>query len=724
LSTRRLVGAVAFSGAFILTAALTTASPVTAATSGPTQLPNGFRAVAVDGSTGRVFVSSPSSGTISVLDFAGNLLSTISGEAGPGAMVVNNGELYVALVNLGAIDVFNTSSLAKTATLGQGHLVAPGPLVMAGGKLWTSTGQCGNWSTELASVDPSSGAVSAFVMPSSTSLGYCINLAGDPANANTLMAWDQGLEPATITELDVSSGTPAVVATQYEQDQQNLTEVSVNPDGQSFVTASGYPYQYEEFSMGTLAQDGVIYPAGSYPNAVVTSPARGGLMVGGRNSAYGNDIDVYNLGAPGTELYTRDFGSSADTLYPSGLALSPDGSTLFAVSGDVYGAGTAFLNVLPLANGTATSFKANLGASNTASLTATVSVTSGAFPQPAGTVSFLDGGAVLATAAVSNGQATATVTLPAGNNYVTASYNGDINNQASGSPPQDIVEGNITSTQLVSSADPSAVGQAVTFTATVSGASSPTGSVAFYDSANLLATAQLSGTSASVTVSSLAVGNHNITAAYSGDSANDPSTSTALAQSVSRAATSVGLSAAPNPAVVGQAVTLTATLGGTYGTAGGTATFYDGSTALGTAAVSNGRAAMTVSFAARGTHSLTASYSGDANNAAATSAALSESVTQASSSTKLSASASKVQRRSSVSFTATVAASPAVATPTGSVTFYDGSSALATVALSGGSAKFSTSSLGLGTHTVTAVYGGCPAVAGSTSNAVTVQVTK
>jgi serine protease len=58
----------------------------------------------------------------------------------------------------------------------------------------------------------------------------------------------------------------------------------------------------------------------------------------------------------------------------------------------------------------------------------------------------------------------------------------------------------------------------------------------------------------------------------------------------------------------------------------------------------------------------------------------------------------------SVTFLATVSGS--AGTPTGSVTFKDGSATLGTVPLSGGAATFSTSTLTVGSHNITAVYGG------------------
>jgi hypothetical protein len=62
----------------------------------------------------------------------------------------------------------------------------------------------------------------------------------------------------------------------------------------------------------------------------------------------------------------------------------------------------------------------------------------------------------------------------------------------------------------------------------------------------------------------------------------------------------------------------------------------------------------------------------------------------------------------SVTFTATVSAvAPGSGTPTGTVDFKDGATTLASgVSLSGGSATFSTSSLSVATHSITAVYNG------------------
>lgn len=70
-----------------------------------------------------------------------------------------------------------------------------------------------------------------------------------------------------------------------------------------------------------------------------------------------------------------------------------------------------------------------------------------------------------------------------------------------------------------------------------------------------------------------------------------------------------------------------------------------------------------------------------------------------------------------VAFTATVTS--ATTTPTGTVTFFDGSSALGTVNVAAGKAVYRTAALTKGQHSVTAVYNGVASVAASASNLVT-----
>jgi hypothetical protein len=176
-----------------------------------------------------------------------------------------------------------------------------------------------------------------------------------------------------------------------------------------------------------------------------------------------------------------------------------------------------------------------------------------------------------------------------------------------------------TSTALVSSLNPSLVGQSVTFTATVTG-NAPTGSVQFRDGVTVLGTVALSGNTAAFATNALAQGTHPITAVYSGDANNLTSTSPVVNQvvnAVGPGATTTALVSSPNPSLVGQTVTFTATVSGASPT--GTVQFRDGATVLGTVGLSGTTAVLSTAALAQGTHPITAVYSGDANNQASTS---------------------------------------------------------------------------------------------------------
>jgi RHS repeat-associated protein len=95
---------------------------------------------------------------------------------------------------------------------------------------------------------------------------------------------------------------------------------------------------------------------------------------------------------------------------------------------------------------------------------------------------------------------------------------------------------------------------------------------------------------------------------------------------VNKGAPAAGLTASPNPVLVQNSVTLTATIGSSAGTPTGSVAFSDGGTTIGTAPLNAGIATLSLATLAVGSHSITAVYGGDANFNAASSAAVSEAV--------------------------------------------------------------------------------------------------
>jgi hypothetical protein len=195
-----------------------------------------------------------------------------------------------------------------------------------------------------------------------------------------------------------------------------------------------------------------------------------------------------------------------------------------------------------------------------------------------------------------------------------------------------------------------------------------------------------------------------------GEESGGSNEASATPQAPSSLLSATALTSSANPSVYGQTITLTATVTAASGsgTPTGNVLFMDGNNALGSASLnSSGVATLNVSLATGGSSPLTAYYSGDSNFAGSSSATLSQTVKNAASSVALASTSSTAVFGQAVTFTATLSAvSPGSGTPTGTVTFYNGSTLLGGAALNNGVASFTTSGLSAGSHTIKASYGG------------------
>ena len=248
-----------------------------------------------------------------------------------------------------------------------------------------------------------------------------------------------------------------------------------------------------------------------------------------------------------------------------------------------------------------------------------------------GPINFYNGGTLLGTGTISNGVATITIpSLPVGTDQITAT---GINTSTSGtitSPPTTVVVAKIAATvTLASSVNPSAPGQAVTFSATVQAAA--TGTITFLDGTTILGTGTITGGVATITTSGLAIGTHSITASYSGDSSYNAAVSAVLAQVVGKIPTVTTIIVSAPAQLLHTGVTFTANVTAPSPNATGTVTFMDGTTVLGTAVLSangsvivslttNANAAFATTNLVTGPHQIVAVYSGDGTFAPSTSA--------------------------------------------------------------------------------------------------------
>jgi hypothetical protein len=194
----------------------------------------------------------------------------------------------------------------------------------------------------------------------------------------------------------------------------------------------------------------------------------------------------------------------------------------------------------------------------------------------------------------------------------------------------------------------------------------------------------VSGGSASLTLNTLNGGTHSLTAHYSGDSNFNAATSAVLSEVIQPVApgtngfAAVVVASNLNPSIYQNSVTFTATA---PSVATGTFTFMDGSTTLATVPVTAGATTYSVATLVAATHQITVAYSGDSNFLSATSSAIAQVVNKAPTVESVTASPSSgATVGSSVTFTALV--NTDMLTPTGSVTFSDGSTSIGTGSVS------------------------------------------
>jgi hypothetical protein len=338
---------------------------------------------------------------------------------------------------------------------------------------------------------------------------------------------------------------------------------------------------------------------------------------------------------------------------------------------------------------------------------------------PTGVANLLDGSQNIGSCRLSSGACTIQPVLTSGVHSLIAGYVGDSHFATGLSAVLNQFAGNgaSTTTGLVSSVNPSVASQTLTLTATVAavapGNGPPTGNVTFFDGTNNLGSGSLNaGAQATLAVSSLGTGSHSITAAYEGDKTFVTSTAPALTQVVNKDSTTTTLTSSANPSSASQPLTLAATVAAVApgsGTPTGAVTFFDGTNNIGSGSLNGGgQAALVLASLSAGVHSITATYGGDNDFVTSTAPALIQAVNKPGAILTLSSSVNPSVTGQTIVIGATVAAAASGnGTPTGHVTFFDGTNNIGSGTLDGsGQTSLPLSSLSAGDHSITASYEG------------------
>jgi len=358
---------------------------------------------------------------------------------------------------------------------------------------------------------------------------------------------------------------------------------------------------------------------------------------------------------------------------------------------------------------------------------------------PTGTVSLMRGSTTLNWINL-NANANGAVNLSApfstaGSQDITAVYSGNSVYAASTSNTVTVVANPKLTTTTTMSADPSpsTVAQTVTLTANVSGGSNPTGTVSFRNGSSGLTSATVNASGvATTTVTRSAVETLNLTAVYNGDTANATSTSAAVVHTVNPLSTTTQMVCPANtPVATSINCTIDVSIPLYINLSGQVVSIVENGSAVGSGTLSyisspgNYRATVTLAatstpIATAGAHSLIASMPATDRTTASTSAPVALTVAQRSTSTSISASPTTAGATQVIILTASVTNG---LSPTGTVTFRDGSTTLGTTSLSGTQAVATTSFSTTGAHSLTATYDGDTNNTSSTSATVTETIT-
>jgi uncharacterized repeat protein (TIGR01451 family) len=411
-----------------------------------------------------------------------------------------------------------------------------------------------------------------------TYLGY-MNVTTDSSGNSSFTATvaappaGQSIFSATSTDVDTTSGfintsefskavTGGVIAS---------ADLSVSVAApQTATEAQNLSYTITVKNSGPAGATGVTV-VDTLPAGVNFVSATGGVTPS--NGAVTFSVGALAAGATTTltlVVQPTTTGTIQDTATVSGDQPDPNSSNNTSSATTTVSAPSADLSIAVGASQTATVGQSltytltvhNAGPNGVGQATVVDTLPSGVtFVSATGSITPSNGMLTFAAGALASGASTTLtiVVTPTAAGQITdsATVTGDIsdpnpNNNSSSATTTVSAGPSQTTTTLVSSANPSTLGQPVTFTATVtantSGGANPAGPVSFSDGTTPLGSMNVDPTTgmASVTVSNFTLGSHTITASYGGDSNTLGSPSNVVTQIVRSVAVDVWLGAGPD----------------------------------------------------------------------------------------------------------------------------------------------------------------------------------
>jgi len=441
----------------------------------------------------------------------------------------------------------------------------------------------------------------------------------------TLWVSGYAADVSTTTSITVGSspvyygGQSVVNVTVTPQLSQFLVTGSVNvfDNGTNIGTVS-----LEDYNSGSISQQfsvGTHILTATYQGNLWLSPSTSGpatlIVVNAPPTitwptpptiTYGAALNATELNATASVLGTFAYTPPAGTVLGAGtqllsVAFTPTDSTDYA---------TATKTVLLTVNKVTPTL--SLSSSNASSpygalVTFTTTISSG----PTGTVTFYDGGTSIGSGSISGTTATFTTSsLAAGLHSITASWAGNSNYSSANSTA--ITQTVTQATPTITWSAPAAITYGTALTAT-----------------QLNATATVQGTFAYTPALGIVpgAGTQTLSVTFTPTDGTDYQVATrTVSLTVNKATPTLSMSSSNASSIYGVSVTFTATISSG---ATGTVTFYDGGTSIGTGSISGTTATFIASSLTAGSHSVSASWAGNSNYNSLNSAAITQTVTQA-----------------------------------------------------------------------------------------------
>ncbi len=630
------------------------------------------------------------------------------------------------IASISGLDDLSTAASATVSTP-VGHSIAatdPDPLTVAASAVDANTSPVLTFNTSACSTDfaPSDIAAYQAIFRQANAQGITVLASSSCGTRST------GSFPASLPEVTALATAPTAAS---------FTAIAPRPVWQ---VAPGLPVDGNRYE-----PDLTTTSVAAFNQTLATILLQSGGRQGNINAI------LYSLAtSPG--LYTQPDNAAAGTWEPStGLGLIN-----LAVLAKVFPRATG-----PISTTTSlisSSYSVSYGQSFT--LTAKVLPSSFASANPTETITFsANPQGVLGTGTLdSSGTATFTSTtaLNVGSYNLTATYGGDTNYAGSASTTSVIVSVSSVNASLAATISPTSnvpYGSTATVTATVtlpSANAAPTGTVsaAIQGITGSVFTATLSpnpggnsGT-ANIVVAAPPPGTYQVQVTCAGNANFQCQTPVNLSFMTVKGNTITTVSTFPAAPQAGQPVTLTATIADNGNGPGpysfiGNVTFYDNGKLLATAAVGSNQASTAVTLSGNVSHNIVAAYSGDNNWIGSTSTAQVVNPTLLPSTLTLSSNVASALAGVNIVFTATVYTTVSnTVGPTGTVSFYDtyngsivqlggtaGAVALTPNGPNQSIARFTTTGLLPGTHSLYAIYNGDANFAPATSSTLPLIIT-